>query len=158
MKKLIVTTALGALIATGAVAQSATDNPAEPPAVQPLGADPAPVQPLGADPAPAGTAWDLTEGQTRVDVTTVSADSLIGARVETLAGEKVADVKDVILSDDGQVENIAAAFGGFLGFGTDQVLLTVDEVDFVQDANDAVIVRTNLTPEMLENRPVYNGG
>ena len=87
MKKLIVTTALGALIATGAVAQSATDNPAEPPAVQPLGADPAPVQPLGADPAPAGTAWDLTEGQTRVDVTTVSADSLIGARVETLAGE-----------------------------------------------------------------------
>lgn len=158
MKKLIVTTALGALIATGALAQSATDNPADAPAVQPLGADPAPAQPLGTDPAPAGTGWDLNEGQVRVDVSTVSADSLIGARVETLGGEKVADVKDVILSDDGRVENIAAAFGGFLGFGTDQVLLTVDEVDFVQDANDAVIVRTNLTPEALQGRPVYEGG
>ncbi|MER2507508.1 PRC-barrel domain-containing protein [Amaricoccus sp.] len=148
MKKLIVTTALGALLATGAYAESATDHSADAPAA---------VQPLGGEPAPAGMGWDLNEGQARVDVTTVSADALIGARVETLSGEKVADVKDVILSDDGKVENIAAGFGGFLGFGTDEVLLTLDEVDFVTDINDTLIVRTNLTPEALQGRPVYEG-
>ncbi len=148
MKKLIATTAFAALLATGAYAEGAADNSAEAPAA---------AQPLGGQPAPMGMGWDLNEGQTRVDVTTVSADALIGARVETLAGDKVADVKDVILSDDGKVENIAAGFGGFLGFGTDEVLLTLDEVDFVQDQNDTLIVRTNLTPEALKGRPVYEG-
>jgi hypothetical protein len=90
-----------------------------------------------------------------VDVSQMSAEQLIGVDITTFDGEKVASIEDMIVSDDGEVENIVAQFGGFLGFGTNKVLLTMDEIEVLQDPNETLIVRTSLTPESIEQRPAF---
>jgi hypothetical protein len=201
-KNLLATTALGAVLATGAFAQTETADPAADPAApaaneavpaevmegtdvttdeaapveEPtMAEDPAPTDApeVAEDPAPDANAPEVAdgaapdaepvmavaipEGWVEVDPTTVSAETLIGADIKTYDGEKVASVDDVLLTDDGKVENVAATFGGFLGFGSDTVLLSMEELDIIKDANDAIEVRTTLTPESLEGRAPFEG-
>lgn len=115
-------------------------------------ADPTVAEP--ADPI-AGDA-DMAAGDwAPIDLTTISTDQLIGAEITTHENEAIATIEDVLISDDGQVENLVARFGGFLGFGANRVLLTVEEVEVMQDADESLLVRTDLTPESIESRPVY---
>lgn len=72
-----------------------------------------------------------------------------------MGGEEIAGVTDVVMSADGKVESIAAEFGGFLGFGSNTVLLSLDEITIMQDSGGAYVVQTALTPEALEGRPAY---
>ena len=97
----------------------------------------------------------MQEGWTPVDLATISADTLIGSDITTYDQETVASVEDVLLTPDGSVENVVARFGGFLGFGETTVLLTLDEITVVRDADENVFVLTNLTPEGLKDRPEY---
>ncbi|HPG22545.1 MAG TPA: PRC-barrel domain-containing protein [Amaricoccus sp.] len=168
-KTLFASTALGALLATGAFAQTATEttDPAADPAAPVVENEAPPAEvmespdaemtaeeaaPLG-DPAMVA----IPEGWEEMDPSTVSAENLIGADIKTFDGEKVASIDDVLLSDDGKVENVAATFGGFLGFGSDTVLLSMEELDIIKDTNDVIEVRTSLTPESLEGREPYEG-
>jgi hypothetical protein len=41
---------------------------------------------------------------------------------------------DLALLEDGKVENVAATFGGFLGFGSDTVLLSMEELDIIKNS------------------------
>jgi len=115
----------------------------------------------GAEPAPEVMAEDsgagpvLEEGWSTVDAATISADTLIGKDIRTYEQETVAAVDDVLLTPDGQVESVVARFGGFLGFGETTVLLTMDEIDVVRDADENVFVLTDLTPEAIKDRPEY---
>jgi hypothetical protein len=97
----------------------------------------------------------LDEGWSQVDVATISADTLIGTDIRTYDQETVASVEDVMMTADGMVEGVVARFGGFLGFGENTVLLNMDEVSVVQDADGNVVVLTNLTPDALKDRPEY---
>ena len=65
---------------------------------------------------------------------------------------------DLIFAADGKAESIAAKFGGFLGFGSNTVLLTLDEVEFMRNDSGTVVLRTAVTPEALEGRPDYMKG
>ncbi|HMR52044.1 MAG TPA: PRC-barrel domain-containing protein [Amaricoccus sp.] len=168
-KTLFATTALGALLATGAFAQTATEttDPAADPAAPVIENETTPAEVMeGDDPAmaaeeaapvgdPAMVA--IPEGWVEMDPSTLSAENLIGADIKTYGGDNVASIDDVLLSDDGKVENVAATFGGFLGFGSDTVLLSMEELDIIKDANDVIEVRTTLTPESLEGREPYEG-
>ena len=49
----------------------------------------------------------------------------------------------------------AARAVGFLGFGSNKVLLTPDEIEVLQDQSGTYIVQTSLTPEALDGRPEY---
>ena len=90
-----------------------------------------------------------------VDLATFSTDRLIGANIVTADDETIATIEDVLISDDGAVDSIVAQFGGFLGFGANRVLLTMDEIEVLQDPNETLLVRSSLTPESIETRPVY---
>jgi hypothetical protein len=123
-----------------------------------------PMEPAGemaaeppADPATdAATApATMPEGWSQVDVATISADTLIGTEIQTYDQQQVAEVQDVLLDPNGQVENIVARFGGFLGFGETTVLLTMDEINVAQDADGRNFVMTDLTPDGLQGRPEY---
>ena len=103
------------------------------------------------DPALADTAPVLTP----VAGDQISAETLIGARIQNPDGSNIAEVQDVLMSDAGAVENIVAQFGGFLGFGSNKVLLTMDEIEVLQDESGNFVVQTSLTPEALEGRPEY---
>ncbi len=179
-KTLLATTALGALLATGAFAQTATEttDPAADPAAPVMENEAAPADTMEEADATAeealpgdtpevarGDAPDaepviavtIPEGWVEVDPTMVSAETLIGADIKTYDGETVASVDDVLLTEDGKVENVAATFGGFLGFGSDTVLLSMEELDIIKDPNEAIEVLTTLTPESLEGREPYEG-
>jgi len=122
------------------------DDPAAAPADPLTAQDPAMAP---ADPMAAEVEW------APVDLATFSTDRLIGANVVTANDETIATIEDVLINDDGTVENVVAKFGGFLGFGANRVLLTMDEIEVMQDANENLLVRSNLTPESIEARPVY---
>jgi hypothetical protein len=110
-----------------------------------------------AAPDTAREGWRLDEGWTRLDLDSVSADSLVGSDIRNLDGEAVAKLDDLLLTEDGKVESVLARFGGFLGFGESTVLLTPDEIDVVEDAAGRVMMRTNLTEDALKARPGYDG-
>jgi hypothetical protein len=155
LKPLLASAALGALLASGAFAQTATEPAADPaaPATEPA--------PMGAT-APAAPAemtgdWVTDENFQPVDVAELTADQIIGADIRNADGEVVASVSDLVLGADGKAESVAATFGGFLGFGSNTVLLTLDEVEFMRNDNGTVVLRTSLTPESLEGRPDYAG-
>ena len=180
-RTLLVTTAVASMLAFGAVAQQATD-PATPPAITPAepaapavdpAADPtmppataeetdpamAPAVDTAEEPAAPGAmdpaVTDAGPVLTPVETGDISADTLIGATIQTLDGENIAAVEDVLVSADGVVENLVAQFGGFLGFGSNKVLLTMDEIEVMQDEAGSFVVQTALTPELLEGRPEY---
>ncbi|HRO10167.1 PRC-barrel domain-containing protein [Amaricoccus sp.] len=151
LKPLLASAALGALIATGALAQN--EAPAADPA--PGTTAPAPETMAPAEPAPLTGDWVTDENFTPVEVAQLTADQIIGADIRSSEGEVIASVEDVVLGADGKAESVAAKFGGFLGFGSNTVLLALDEVEFMQNDSGRVVLRTSLTPEALEGRPDY---
>ncbi len=202
LKTLLATSALTAVLALGAQAQTAPDPsppaigadqkaPAAQTAPAPEGTETAPIVPktaeqgtepageMGAAPGneaapvapktadqgtePAGAAPGnelateptMQEGWTKVDVATISTDTLIGADIRSYDNQNIASVQDVLLGPDGKVDNVVARFGGFLGFGETTVLLTTNEITVVKDADDKLFVLTSLTPEALKDRPEY---
>ena len=150
-------------------AEPSTETAQEPAA--PLPADPTtdtaaePAAPMGTDPAtetaqdPAGSMMAPDAGSemalTPVAPADISADKLIGANIQTANAENIATIDDVLLGADGSVESVVAQFGGFLGFGSNKVLLTLDEIEVLQDEAGTFVVQTDLTPESLEGRPEY---
>jgi hypothetical protein len=151
LKPLLASAALGALLATGALAQTAQEpaTPATEPA--PMGAT------TPAAPAEVTGDWVVDENYQPVDVAQLTAEEITGADIRNPDGEVVATVDDIVLGADGKIESVAAKFGGFLGFGTNTVLLTLDEVEFMRNDSDQIVLRTSLTPDSLEGRPDYEG-
>lgn len=183
LKIFFASTAIATTLGFAALAQEATDplapQPDAPvaPAPEAPGGAPAPeaqatepVAPMGtepstetaqepaADPTTPGTMMTepaMERALTPVATADITADKLIGATIETRNAENIAEVDDVLMGPDGRMESIVATFGGFLGFGSDQVLLTPDEIEVLQDQSGTFVVQTDLTPEALEGRPTY---
>ena len=113
--------------------------------------------------APAATAaatgdWVTDGNYMPADLATLTAEQIIGADVHDANGEVIASVDDLVLGPDGKAQSVAAKFGGFLGFGSNTVLLTLDEVEFMQNDSGQIALRTAVTPESLEGRPDYQKG
>lgn len=103
-----------------------------------------------------GTGDAMMEGWSPVEFSAVSADQLMGSNIVTHENETIATIEDVLISDTGEVQNLVARFGGFLGFGSNRVLLEMDEVEFLQqEGGEALMVRSDMTPESIESRPEY---
>lgn len=151
IRTILATSAVATLLALGANAQTATD-PAAPAAPAPMPMAPA-VEPA-TPAAPLDPMAPTASGYTTVDMATLSADQLIGANVIDGADETIASVDDVLIAN-GAVDGIVAKFGGFLGFGSNTVLLTMNEVEAVRDANGTLALRSSLTPEAIEARPEF---
>ncbi len=171
LKTFFASTAIASTLGFAALAQEAADplvqEPDAPAAEAPaVPADPATemAQEPAADPAAPGTmmtepdpAMDPAMERILTPVATadISVDSLIGASIQTRDGENLAAIDDVLMGPDGQMESVVATFGGFLGFGSEQVLLTPDEFEVLQDEAGTYVVQTDLTPDALEGRPAY---
>ncbi|MBB5222699.1 hypothetical protein HNP73_002635 [Amaricoccus macauensis] len=163
LKTLLATSAVAAVLAFGAgpaavMAQTApaTDQPATdetaPEPVTP--ADPGAMAPA-TTPATPATAPEAATGAGS-ELAAIPRDELIGTDIK--AGpdnETVASVEDVLLDADGNVKNIVARFGGFLGFGETTVLLMPDEVMVHRTEAGKPELTTTLTPEALKDRPEY---
>lgn len=160
-KALLSSTAIAGLLVAATV--SAQEPPA--PDVMPAPGEPMETPGLEMDPAadplmPPADGLDQTfvEDWSPIGIEAVSADDLIGAEIRGVVDDsRVATVGDVILGADGSVEGIVAEFGGFLGFGRSQALLSPDQFEVFRDADGRTLVRTSLDQDALTALPDYEG-
>lgn len=165
MKKLVLLSTAAALggfaFSAATVAQESTNPapaeqvmpPAEPPAMEPsdqqvpsTGAV-GEVQPEAPVMPPPGNA--IIPAQAADEV---RADTLIGMSVYNPQGDKVGEVKDILLDERGQVTGVVLSVGGVLGLGAKSVGLNWSEVDVRPDAE---MVKIHYTKEQLEAAPDF---
>ncbi|MER2534973.1 MAG: PRC-barrel domain-containing protein [Rhizobiaceae bacterium] len=136
VRKLLATTAVATLIATGAYAQSAT-TPAPATPAAPMESTPA---------APALKA----DGHL--------ASNIIGEDVYDTAAEdakKIGDVKDIVIGADGMMNAVVVGVGGFLGLGQKDVAVEFSALDWAERNGDRWLV-ANTTKEQLEALPAFD--
>lgn len=136
IRKLLATTAIAAALATGAIAQDAT-QPAAPAAPAPIEA--APVAPMAA-----------ADG--------FLASNLIGETVYNGTGEDAAnigDVNDLVIDKDGKIASVVVGVGGFLGIGEKSVALDYSKIDWAEKDGDRWIVVAS-TKEELDALPAFD--
>ncbi|MCW1933675.1 PRC-barrel domain-containing protein [Pararhodobacter zhoushanensis] len=96
------------------------------------------------------------DGLMAVDVATITADDVQGARVYGTEQDWIGDVNDVVLGDDGRVSQVVLDIGGWLGIGEHQVALGFDQVDLRRDGDGgAVYAYVDFTKEELEAMPEW---
>jgi hypothetical protein len=124
MKKLMLTTAMSALLIGSAVAQST------PPA------NPSPAMPSASSPAPtsaSGTATPQPVASQKPDQWLAS--KFQGTDVLGADDKKIGDVSDVLFDQQGKVDAYVISVGGFLGVGSKEVALAPTSFQVVKDSN-----------------------
>ncbi|HEY4201864.1 MAG TPA: PRC-barrel domain-containing protein [Devosiaceae bacterium] len=162
IRTLLTTTALAALLATGALAQEAV--PAPPPLV------PAPANPMDVPPAGNGmtenplfgSPFTLSQGYVPNPGDSL-ASNLIGSQVYSSAGsdaETIGDVNDLVLDGDGNVAAVVVGVGGFLGVGEKSVAIDYADLQWTTatDGSDRLVLNTSREALTAAPEFVWNGG
>lgn len=93
---------------------------------------------------------------TAVEMGQIRADDLIGSTLYGANEANIGTVGDVLLSEDGQVNAVLIDVGGFLGIGSREVALSLNEVEFMRDQGNNWFIYTQYTQEQLEAAPEYD--
>jgi sporulation protein YlmC with PRC-barrel domain len=142
IRNLLATTAVATLIATGAMAQDNTQTTTQP-------AAPAATETMPAD-ANQNAAATQMQGHL--------ASNVIGENVYNGTGdnaEKIGDVNDMVVSNDGKVESLIIGVGGFLGIGEKNVAVEWGQLNWADQDGDRFLVM-NTTKEQLEGLPDFD--
>lgn len=144
-RTLLTTTAMFAVLQTGAIAADTTTGEAMKPApfFQEGGKYERRVDEQGY--------FETGPGQ-------VLANTLIGMSVHTGASdeaEAIGDINDIILSSNGDAEAVIIGVGGFLGLGEKDVAVDFDRIGWVEREGERRIV-VDATREELESAPSYD--
>jgi len=145
IRTLLATTALGALLATGAIAQDA-----------PAPAETAPIETPATRPAdPAASI--LASGYAATDRDNLATE-IIGRQVYASAAadaEHIGDVNNLVIGEDGGIAAVIIGVGGFLGIGEKNVAVTFSELDWVTAADNSERFVLATTREALEAAPDF---
>ncbi|WP_232824912.1 PRC-barrel domain-containing protein [Primorskyibacter marinus] len=96
------------------------------------------------------------EGYMAVDATTMTAEQIDGAAVYDGRDERVGEISEVIVSEDGKISNVILDVGGFLGIGEKHVSMPFDQLNLQQeDGGDDLRVYVSATKEELEGMQDY---
>lgn len=171
MKRILASSALVALMAAPLYAQTATD-PATPPVDSTAPATMPETAPMNSAPAEAPLGTPAEDNLAETPVTPlpgeapaatimpaqVTAEQLQGAPVLDLNGEKIGDISEVVLADDGQISNVVIDVGGFLGIGSKSVAMEFGALQIQQETDsENVEVRVSATEDELKAMPEYQG-
>lgn len=88
------------------------------------------------------------------DVRGISARAMLGKPVRNAEGEEIGEVSDLIIDQEAGVVHPILEVGGFLGMGSVQVLVPLDELDLGQDSS----LTLDATRENLKERPSFKAG
>lgn len=133
MKKLMLTTAMSALLIGAAVAQSSPPaNPAAPSAANPA--------PGVTGPAPSTPSAMTTTSSAPQTVASQKPDQWLaskfqGTDVLGTDDKKIGDVSDILFDKDGKVDAYVISVGGFLGVGSKEVALAPSSFTVVKDSH-----------------------
>ncbi|MBO6640254.1 MAG: PRC-barrel domain-containing protein [Roseitalea sp.] len=92
------------------------------------------------------------------DPVDLTSETLTGARVYDVNDEDIGEVSELILTDDGTIENVIIDVGGFLGIGEKRVAATYNELSILRsDDGGSFRVYIDATQESLDAQPTYEG-
>lgn len=140
IRKLLATTALATLIASGAYAQDTT---------QPMQTQPTEMAP--------GTT-QMPETPMVIKAQGNLASKVIGKAVYNGTGDeaqKIGSVNDLVITPDGQVQALVIGVGGFLGIGQKDVAIEYDLAQWAERDNDRWLV-VETTAEALKAQPEFD--
>jgi sporulation protein YlmC with PRC-barrel domain len=138
IRKLLITTAAAALMAGGAIAQTA--DPAAP-----------------ANPTPPATEAPAMEKPV-VKADGQLASNLIGETVYNGTGdnaENIGDVNDLLIGANGTVDQLVIGVGGFLGIGEKDVAIDYKTAEWAEKNGDRWLV-VGMSKEELEAAPAFD--
>ncbi|UVC16854.1 PRC-barrel domain-containing protein [Mesorhizobium onobrychidis] len=136
IRTLLTTTALAALIATGAYAQEATTPaPTQDPAVQ----DTAPAAPVA-----------RAEGSL---VTNIVGESVYNGTGDD--AENIGNVSDVVFDENGQAKSVVIGVGGFLGVGAKNVTFDYSKLEWAERNGDRWLI-AKTTKDELTAQPDFD--
>ncbi|HEX2255188.1 MAG TPA: PRC-barrel domain-containing protein, partial [Afifellaceae bacterium] len=150
IRSLMASTALLALVTTGALAQQQPADQTQQPQAQ---QQPADQQMQTQQPGATSDAVKQTQ-----EPGEVLADDLIGQTVysgRTEDAESIGDISDLVLDQEGSVTAVVVGIGGFLGIGQRDVALNFEELEFTQDENGELMIVVSATREELEAAPEF---
>jgi sporulation protein YlmC with PRC-barrel domain len=154
IRSLMASTALLALVTTGALAQQ---QPADQTQMQPPEAQQPADQQMQQQPAEQPGAADQAVRQTQ-EPGELLADDLMGETIysaRTEDAESIGDINDFVLDTDGNITAVVVGIGGFLGIGQRDVAIDFNQLEFTQDENGELMVVVNATREELEAAPEF---
>ena len=168
LKKLSLSAAVAALLATGALAQNTPPaDPANPPAAAPA----TPANPPAAAPATPAKPDTATTGATSTTTTTTKTESvnfksamaqdemlaskLTGTEVRNAAGENLGDINDLVMDKTGKASVAIIGVGGFLGLGEKAVGVPFDTLTFTDDKDGTRVARLDATKDSLKAAPTF---
>ncbi len=83
------------------------------------------------------------------------ASDLMGTSVQNADGDKLGDINDVVVADQGGIKAVVIGVGGFLGIGEKNVAVNYDQVEQTRDENGDLKLVLNTTKDDLENAPKF---
>lgn len=141
MKTSIVAAITAGLMATSALAQTAAP-PANPPAkTQPAAPNDGRTATKAAPTKEATGPWHVKD--------------FYRSNVYNMAGDKIGDVNDILMDQDGKVTAIIIGVGGFLGLGEKQVSMSPDQVKRMVHSDGKTYFTVNATKDQLKAAPEY---
>lgn len=158
MKRILATTAIVALTAMPAVAQAETTDQTSPSVTESSGmsSDHSATKANTDSSADTGVMPQLSDEER----TALTAEDLEGVALFDATDERVGEISDIVLTDDGQVEQVIVDVGGFLGLGEKPVAVAFDEIEISRDQAgeaDALEATTSLTIEEFEAMKEWKG-
>lgn len=146
IKHLTIGAALGALMVSGALAQSSntpSDSRASPPAA---------AQSTPSSSAMAGQAQFIaSQKPDQLLATRFKGTSVLGAD-----NEKIGDINDILFDKSGKIEAYIVSVGGFLGMGTKEVAMAPSSFETVPgDNGGAPKLKTSMTKDQLTNAQTF---
>ncbi|MER8388871.1 PRC-barrel domain-containing protein [Mesorhizobium sp. M0166] len=86
----------------------------------------------------------------------IRAEDLVGTTVYGANDVNVGKIGDIVLGGDKKVDAIIIDVGGFLGIGSKEVAVGMDNLKFMTDKNGKRYLYTNFTKEQLEAQAPYD--
>lgn len=93
------------------------------------------------------------QGDETLDIGSLTADDLKGANVYDRHEATVGTVSDVIMADDGTLENLVVDIGGFLGLAQHTVGIGARKVSLRRGEDDDVRIYLKMTDDELRDLP-----
>ncbi|TIW77295.1 MAG: PRC-barrel domain containing protein, partial [Mesorhizobium sp.] len=95
---------------------------------------------------------------TEMPIGEIRADDLKGTTVYGANDAKVGEIGDVVLAPDKKTDAVIVDVGGFLGIGSKEVAVGMDNLKFMTDKDGKKYLYTTFTKEQLEKQAAYDKG
>jgi sporulation protein YlmC with PRC-barrel domain len=148
LKMLTMSAATAALLATGALAQNTTTQPAQPMEKAPATG--------AATTTTTSTTTEAIQFTSSVATDQMLVSNLSGTAVRNAADENLGDINDVVIDSSGKPSVAIIGVGGFLGIGEKDVGVPFDALKFTMtNENKERVARLDVTKEALQAAPTF---